>query len=241
MKILIIFLLLINTSLFAFNDEVRFDMLKIQLKNELESQDYKNAIKTFSKIRKYKEKLPMSYDFYEGKVNFEANNYAKAYKLLDKYVSNVGRSGEYYKDSLPILLEITNKIEEQKLHKENILNLKRKSIFLDTNTNMMWQNTKTLFIGTYKNSEIYCNNLYLQTFNDWYLPNASQIKSINDKNKKQNSKEGLKKLTNHKFWASNGSYDNKNSVWYLDFKDSTLYKINTNSTKHLTVRCVRNK
>jgi len=241
MKLFITLILFINSTLFALNDEVRFDMLKIKLKNELESFEYKKAIKTFSKIRKYKEKLPLSYDFYEGKVNFEAKYYTKAYKLLGNYVSAVGRNGDYYELSLPMLLQIENKFEEKNKHKQKVKNLKRKKIFIDTNTNLMWQNTKKLFIGTYKNSEKYCSNLSLKGYKNWYLPNASQIKSINNKNKKYNILEGFKKPQNNKFWASNGNYSNKNSVWFLNFKDSTLYKIPTNSTKHLTVRCVRNK
>ena len=241
MKLFITLILFINSTLFALNNEVRFDMLKIKLKNELESQEYKKAIKTFSKIRKYKEQLPISYDFYEGQVNFEANNYNKAYNLLSKYVTTVGRNGEYYHTSLPMLLDIETKIEQTNNKKQEISNLKRKSTFIDTNTNLMWQNTKNLYIGTYKNSEIYCKNLSLNGYYNWYLPNASQIKSINNKSKKQNILEGFKRLRNYKFWASNGNYNNKHNVWYLDFKHSILSKINANSKKHLTVRCVREK
>jgi len=242
MKVFISLFLLLSTSLFALNTEVRFDMLKVQLKNQLEAQEYKKAIKTFSKIRKYKkQKLPVSYDFYEGQVNFEAHHYKKAYRLLDKYVSNVGRDGEYYDMSLPMLLSIEDKIKAKKIKKQAILKLKRKSIFLDLDTNLMWQNSKTLFIGTYKKADNYCSNLKLNGFNNWYLPNASQLKSINNKNKKQHILEGFKHLKNNKFWASNGNYDNNKNVWYLDFKHSNLVKINTNSKKHLSVRCVREK
>ena len=240
-KIFFIFTIF-TVTLFALNSEVRFDMLTVQLKKQINQNDYKKAIRTFDKIRQYKKKLPTSYDYYEGKANFEAKNYDKAYTLLDKYVSKLGRKGKYYKSSLPMLIDIEDLQETQKIDLKKENEIKKRDIFLDITTGLMWQNTKILNSSTFKNSQKYCLELNLMAYNDWYLPNLNELKTItNNKNDKNINKafKNINNLKNKIFWA-NTTNTNDSGAWTIDFSNLYIEHISKSTDINHNTRCVRN-
>jgi len=240
-KIFFIFTIF-TVYLFALNSEVRFDMLTVQLKKQITKNDYKKAIHTFEQIRQYKKKLPISYDYYEGKANFEAKNYDKAYILLDKYVSNIGRNGKYYKSSLPMLIDIEDLQESKKNDLKKEKEIKKRDIFLDVSTGLMWQNTKNLNLSTFKNSQKYCSKLNLMAYNDWYLPNLSELKTIINNENNTNIKKAFKNITdleNKVFWANTTNH-NDLGAWTVDFSNIYIEHISKSTNVNHYTRCVRN-
>ena len=237
----LLLLFLFTSYAFAINSEVRFDMLTIQLKKQIQSNNYKKAILTFDKIRQYKKKLPISYDYYEGKANFEAQNYDKAYTMLDKYVSKVGRNGKNYKKSLPMLIDIEELKKKQKISLKEENEIKKRNIYLDKMTGLIWQNTKELYSSTFLNSKKYCNELQLMGYNDWYLPNLSELKTIINNQNNQNLQKAFKDMEKSKniiFWADT----EKNTdlgVWTINFDNLYIEHISKLSTNKYNTRCVR--
>lgn len=86
----------------------------------------------------------------------------------------------------------------------------------------------------WKQAKLYCQNLTLGGFTDWYLPSIDEMIELS----KQQAK--LKNVLPDHFWSSSVLYPNmKNStVWDIYMKNGKKYKANPFAIDY--VRCVRN-
>lgn len=126
--ILILLTLAFSTTSFSLSSEIKFDLLKMKLVEAMKDKDYNTAVNTAVKIKAMKKKLPISFEYHEGKANYELGNYKKANTLIESYLTNVGNKGKFYSKSLKILIAIEKKHEEQQRVKKAKDEKKKKAI-----------------------------------------------------------------------------------------------------------------
>ena len=110
-------------------------------------------------------------------------------------------------------------------------------VVTDNITKLMWQDDISSVSLEWLNAINYCENLTLNSFNDWKLPNKTELLSIVDYNK---SSPSISTFLNTKlgyYWSSSTSNDDKMEAWIINFKLGHTNKNNKN--KSLYVRCVR--
>ncbi len=89
--------------LYALSAEVKLDMLKSRLVQELKGGEYGKALNTIADLKATKTKLPKSFAFFEGKALFESGKKAQAYRVMEKYVEANGKEAKYYKQAISYL------------------------------------------------------------------------------------------------------------------------------------------
>jgi len=118
--------------------------------------------------------------------------------------------------------------------------IKNGDIVTDTVTNLQWQdnadakNITKSWLGAIN----YCENLTLAGHSDWRLPNINELKSINDRSKRNPSVvNGFTNISSSYYWSSTTNEDGGFDAWIVNFyfgfvgngyKDNNYY-----------VRCVR--
>ena len=118
-----------------------------------------------------------------------------------------------------------------------------KNLVIDKSTGLMWQDnidSKTIKKNR-KDAKQYCRRLVFAGYDDWYLPNIKELKSIVDKNRYSPAiKAGFKNVETYHYWSSSPNLSaNIINVSNIDFKNGQTYKTNRKGKCH--VRCVRGK
>ncbi len=88
---------------YALSPEMKLDMLKSRLVEELKGAEYGKALKTIGDLKATNTKLPKSFAFFEGKALYESGEKAQAYKVLEKYLVANGKEAKYYKQGISYL------------------------------------------------------------------------------------------------------------------------------------------
>ena len=113
--------------------------------------------------------------------------------------------------------------------------------FIDKDTGLMWQDNEEVKNNerNWENAISYCNNLALDGYSDWRLPNIDELLTITD-DKKFNPaiKAGLKNVrTDDYYWTSSLGYHNSTYICVVNF---WLGRVSTNDKDGSDlVRCVR--
>ena len=114
-----------------------------------------------------------------------------------------------------------------------------KDVVFDTQKQLMWQDdssAKTVK-KNWQGAIDYCEELSLAGFNDWYLPNIDELKSIVDKSNSPAIVSGFKNTASYYYWSSTTYAGYTDFAWVVDFNYGyTNYDYETYS---LYVRCVR--
>ena len=118
-----------------------------------------------------------------------------------------------------------------------------KELVVDKNTGLMWQDdidSKTIKKNR-KDAKHYCRRLVFAGYDDWYLPNIKELKSIVDKSRHNPAiRTGFKNTEAYHYWSSSPNLSaNIINVLNIDFKNGQTYKTNRRGRCH--VRCVRGK
>ncbi|PNU21010.1 hypothetical protein C2E25_04195 [Geothermobacter hydrogeniphilus] len=115
-------------SLFALSPEIRFDMLKTKLTQQLKEQQYARALETIHEIRGLGIATPASLDYFEGKALFESGKKYEAYETLASYVESNGKNARYYRQAIAYLVkaEETYNAEKEKREAERAAREKAK-------------------------------------------------------------------------------------------------------------------
>ena len=116
-----------------------------------------------------------------------------------------------------------------------------KSVVIDNITKLMWQddNEVKTVIKTWEDAKIYCNNLSLSGFTDWYLPTIEEFMSISDKSRNTPSiNEIFINVSNYSsYWSSTTNIVNNARAWYFTY---SLDNSNTDDKQsNYYIRCVR--
>jgi plasmid rolling circle replication initiator protein Rep len=105
---------------------------------------------------------------------------------------------------------------------------------------LMWQDNKDTLLKQFNILEfkIYCRNLTLANRKDWRVPTYDELLKLIDY-KKHNSatKEKIEYSIPNKYWSGSKSLSQKDSYWYVDFKDGTTNF--TDDSQRYNIRCVR--
>jgi hypothetical protein len=101
--LLTICLFLFVSPLYALSPEIKLDMLKSRLVQELKGGEYGKALNTIADLKATNTKLPKSFAFFEGKALFESGKKAQAYKVMEKYLEANGKEAKYYKQAISYL------------------------------------------------------------------------------------------------------------------------------------------
>jgi hypothetical protein len=114
------------------------------------------------------------------------------------------------------------------------------STFTDKDTGLMWQDTKDVTESptTYDDAIRYCEELPLGDYDDWRLPNITELKSIVDYTKHNPAiKDGFKNIASDFYWASSPRVSDSSGAWdvYFGYGDSSL----GGKSNSRLVRCVR--
>lgn len=127
---------------------------------------------------------------------------------------------------------------------------------IDNSTGFEWQDNTTLSLMTWKDAIDYCENLELDTYIDWRLPNINELDSILDTSKSELRIDSTFQNTdsNH-YWSSTTDVKYKTLAWYVNFHGTSNFttdgfgSLNSNilsqdtvikNRSNVSVRCVRN-
>jgi len=118
---------------------------------------------------------------------------------------------------------------------------KKINIVIDNNKNIMWQddNEATEYLETITMANVYCENLILNGYIDWKLPNIKELQSIIDvTNKNSSINKKFKYLKNDKYWSKTDTRKDNSRYWYVDFETGLVGQDKYSKTYY--VRCLRN-
>lgn len=151
------------------------------------------------------------------------------YKLACKY-------HEAFKTNINIK---TNQNYIKSKNEQDMKEMHSKEYVVDLKTKLMWQdNNEAITIKrNYDGALRHCKNLVLSGFNDWRLPNGTELVSLIGKNSVMNTIDLIKFKSNGSFWSSTSHEDARDafSIW---FKVASK-KRRTIKKGSLFVRCVR--
>ena len=98
--------------------EIQMDILINTAKNDMEEERWKEAVQGFEKVIKLGVNPPGVFHFYYGKALLETDNIDSSLSSLTNYLTLVGRDGEYFEDTITLIVEAKNKLDEANLRSE---------------------------------------------------------------------------------------------------------------------------
>ena len=125
-----------------------------------------------------------------------------------------------------------------------------KKVWTDPDTGLMWQVDISDNEYGWKGAINYCENLFLDGYNDWRLPTIKELRTISQKNyyaSKSDKKKAyikkpllksINKLTYPWFWSSTSYSTFSNKAWLFDFYYGTDYA--SKKYNNYYVICVKN-
>lgn len=90
---------------YALSQSVKVDMLKVKLAEQIQSNDYAQALSTLQKLKETGTKLPASFEFFEGRALFESGQQTASYNIFAHYAETQGNKGEYYQQAIAYLVK----------------------------------------------------------------------------------------------------------------------------------------
>lgn len=118
------------------------------------------------------------------------------------------------------------------------------TIVVDNNTKLQWQddysdNGGNIKIAKWGDALSYCENLSLEGFDDWRLPNKNELLSIVDYTKYNPSIDTnkFKNIRSYHYWSSTTNAGSTNYAWNVVFNNGSSRSYSKGNTGY--VRCVR--
>ena len=113
-----------------------------------------------------------------------------------------------------------------------------KMIVLDTTTKLIWQDSNIMY-KTWGEAIEYCANLSHASFDDWRLPNVSELASIADLSKYSPTIDpSFKQITDARYWSSTTKVADTSTAWSVNFRNGSIDSPAEKSSDFY-VRCVR--
>ena len=112
-----------------------------------------------------------------------------------------------------------------------------KDVVLDSQTKLMWQDNR-LVENNWTDAIIDCENLNLNSFDDWRLANINELKTLLDRSKVDPAMlDGFKFKSSNLYWSSTTYEGGKYHAWSVNFNSGDVDYTNKESITY--VRCVR--
>jgi hypothetical protein len=111
---------------------------------------------------------------------------------------------------------------------------------IDKSTNIMWQDDieATQYLEDIEFAKLYCEELILNGYTDWKMPNIKQLQSIVDVNKKSPTvTKEFQYTSKNKYWSNTQFFMDESNYWYVDFQ--TGITSNDKESNTYNVRCIR--
>lgn len=105
-------MLMAGSSAWALAPEIEVDRLLLAAQERIEQQDFAGAIDFLERVPPLKVSAPVQYYFLAGKARFETGSATVAKPLLERYVEQAGREGEFYQPSLQLLTRIEQQAQQ---------------------------------------------------------------------------------------------------------------------------------
>jgi len=134
-----------------------------------------------------------------------------------------------------VIIEKETKLKVSKKSKK----MKRNAEFVITPTKEIWQDNegvKTTSLSWAKATE-FCENLTIESYNDWRLPSKEELGSIVDKNNKPTINKAFQNIKAAHYWSKSVYKNSKYYVWIVDF--NTGVSGGYSKEKIALVRCIR--
>lgn len=118
---------------------------------------------------------------------------------------------------------------------------KTSDIVTDNRTTLQWQDNadSNSSVKSWEEAITYCEDLTLDGYSDWRLPNVNELKSIVDRTKQEPALDTVfEYVSSAYYWSSTTNLGYKNQAVQVNFLDgSTDSALKTDSK---SVRCIRN-
>ncbi len=95
--------------------DIQVDILINSAKNDMETERWEDALKSFEKAMNLGIKLPGEFHYLYGKVLLKTGNCDDSLSSLSNYLTLVGREGEYFEDTITLIVKAKNKLDEKTL------------------------------------------------------------------------------------------------------------------------------
>jgi len=117
---------------------------------------------------------------------------------------------------------------------------KVESVVIDNTTNLMWQDNieVTQYSENITMSKLYCEELILNTYTNWRLPNINELITITNIDNKRFIDKHFKYVSKVKYISKSKYILDKDKLWYVDFSSGNLSF--DNNDKIYYIRCLRN-
>jgi hypothetical protein len=135
-----------------------------------------------------------------------------------------------------------NKLVKVVPRKKSLFRNKNKEVVIDPNRSLIWQDNKEIkqTKRTWANAKKYCQNLELNEYTNWRLPNIEELLSITDDKKYDPAiKKGFKNIISDYYWSSSSYISGGEDAWYVYFQRGDDGLINKYAKFY--VRCVKDK
>ena len=193
--------------------------------------------------------------YVEGKALLRIGKISEAKKMLEKYLNKAGRFGEYYKQSIELLIEVI--VEEEKAEKAT---RRRKEETRRYNEKARRRQKHKKRFKSYDNGIVYDSKIGLEWYvgpdrymewedakswiknlsvggGRWRLPTRDELKSLYMEGVGKRNMSPLLKTSGWYVWS--GETNVSSAVWYFDFKfgdDSWYDRFYTHDTRVFAVR-----
>ena len=117
-------------------------------------------------------------------------------------------------------------------------------VVTDSTTGLEWQDNSDAngTTRTWQEAKDYCEELTLESHDDWRLPNMNELKSLIDRSKREPAIKGdafkyIGTSNYYRYWSSSSVVGNEDGAWLVSFNYGTVYRHTKNHNNY--VRCVR--
>ena len=115
---------------------------------------------------------------------------------------------------------------------------KNGNIVIDNTTGLQWQDDEVGNSMEWEEAIRHCEELELDEYSDWRVPNINEFKTIVDRSKYNLAiVEELEHTSSYYYWSSTTYESSKNYAWYVYFRSG--FTDNDSKSNSYYVRCVR--
>jgi formylglycine-generating enzyme required for sulfatase activity len=107
----------------ALPPQVEADALALDAMSQMKRSDYAGAVVNFAKIEKLKVRVPATFNYHYGVALAGANQWVQAQKKLERYLTQAGAGGKFYKEALAKYNEVKPRAAFQKAEAKRLASL----------------------------------------------------------------------------------------------------------------------
>lgn len=171
--------LLVSQTVSALPEEHETRRLMLAAEEAVANANWREAGEYLNRLQALDTEKPVDYQYFRGRVMFEAGHLSDAVKALDAYATEAGEEGEHYQDALKLITRIEAKREKQSDEaKKSAGKSKPVATIEPTNGNSVKQLQKLYLTNSPREALVQHINGLL-TLNAWKGKNESRVVHAN--------------------------------------------------------------